>query len=54
MQALVVCDPVRIDCDVGPLIDQTAQEKVLQYIDQGNILLKTKAPEYGFLCPQLF
>ena len=51
MQALVVCDPVRIDCDVGPLIDQTAQEKVLQYIDQGNILLKTKAPEYGFFVP---
>ena len=51
MQALVVCDPVRIDCDVGPLIDQAAQEKVLQYIDQGNILLKTKAPEYGFFVP---
>ena len=51
MKALVVCNPVRTDCDVGPLIDQAAQEKVLQYIDQGNILFRTKAPEYGFFVP---
>ena len=51
MQALVVGDPARIDCDVGPVIDGLAQEKILRHIEQGNVLFKTEAPSGGSFVP---
>jgi RHH-type proline utilization regulon transcriptional repressor/proline dehydrogenase/delta 1-pyrroline-5-carboxylate dehydrogenase len=51
MQALVVCDPARIDCDVGPVIDEIAREKILQHIAQSNILFSVKAPKGGTFVP---
>ena len=47
MKELIVGDPSRADCDVGPVIDQVAQEKILAHIARGRVLFQTSAPKNG-------
>jgi len=47
MESLVVGDPSTIDCDVGPVIDKAAQNKILDYIARGRVLFQTSAPQIG-------
>ena len=47
MESLVVGDPSTIDCDVGPVIDKAAQNKILDYIARGRVLFQTSAPKVG-------
>ena len=47
MESLVVGDPSTIDCDVGPVIDKVAQNKILDYIARGRVLFQTSAPKAG-------
>ena len=52
MQALVVSDPVDVDCDVGPVIDVVATSKILQHIAKSEILFQAGAPQTGtFVAP---
>jgi RHH-type proline utilization regulon transcriptional repressor/proline dehydrogenase/delta 1-pyrroline-5-carboxylate dehydrogenase len=47
MKALVVGDPSTVDCDVGPVIDQASQDKILDHIARGRVLFQTSAPKVG-------
>lgn len=47
MKSLVVGDPLEVDCDVGPVINRTAQARILAYIARGHLLFKTSAPDTG-------
>lgn len=52
MEELIVGDPSRADCDVGPVIDQVAQDKILAHIARGRVLFQTSAPKNGtFVAP---
>ncbi len=47
MKAMVVGDPSTVDCDVGPVIDQASQDKILDHIARGRVLFQTSAPKVG-------
>ncbi|WP_210205683.1 bifunctional proline dehydrogenase/L-glutamate gamma-semialdehyde dehydrogenase PutA [Pseudaminobacter salicylatoxidans] len=59
MEALTVGDPWRISTDVGPVIDEEAQNGIRAYTakmeEQGRLLARLDAPEDGrFVAPHIF
>ena len=44
MKELIVGDPSRADCDVGPVIDQVAQEKILALYCAGSCVVSNFGP----------
>jgi RHH-type proline utilization regulon transcriptional repressor/proline dehydrogenase/delta 1-pyrroline-5-carboxylate dehydrogenase len=48
MRTLVVGPPEAADCDVGPVIDATAQARIAAHIAGHKIVFQTTAPEKGY------
>lgn len=51
IDALVVGDPRNAATDVGPVIDENAQAKIMAYIEQGKILHQAQKPQTGIFVP---
>ena len=51
MDQLLMGDPWDISTDVGPVIDQEAQEAILAYLGSVTVLKQLEAPQTGFFVP---